>query len=214
FKQEGRFKIVIHQDLMPFVSEISGKFTEYNLEHIAKFNSFHSIRIYEILSQYRNTKEKERTVLLADLKEWLQVSEKYDRWDNFKNRVLTPAIAEINEKSDLIVVVEQIKRGRSIVALKFTITQKSRSTRQIHGVFDEIKRPQVTKGSKAEGDWATENYNLAIKQLRDESILKTRFVEDSLKDLPSEWLKVLMKYTTIINHALTREIANELNKRG
>ena len=146
---------------MPFLSDIQGKFTEYNLEHIAKFNSFHSIRIYEIVSQYRNSKEKERTVLLSNLKEWLQVSEKYDRWDNFKNRVLTPAIKEINEKSDLFVEVEQIKRGRSIHALKFLISPKKQATQAVENAQSLTKdgltrlpqRPQVKAGSQSEWDY-------------------------------------------------------------
>ena len=46
------------------------------------------------------------------------------RWNNFKARVLEPAITEINEKSDLFVEVEQIKRGRSIHSLHFSIRTK------------------------------------------------------------------------------------------
>lgn len=198
FKQEGRFKIVIHQDLMPFVSEISGKFTEYNLEHIAKFNSFHSIRIYEIVTQYRKSKEKERTVLLSDLKEWLQVSEKYDRWDNFKNRVLTPAIKEINEKSDLFVEVEQIKKGRSIHALKFLISYKNQAIQAVENTENLTKsgrpklpqRPQVKKGTDAEAKWARE----CIKVLEDwRSTLKERGEKLSTSDL--ELLRSYYKMT-------------------
>ena len=195
FKQEGRFKIVIHQDLMPFVSEISGKFTEYNLEHIAKFNSFHSIRIYEIVTQYRKSKEKERTVLLSDLKEWLQVSEKYDRWDNFKNRVLTPAIKEINEKSDLFVEFEQIKRGRSIHALKFLISPKKQAVENTENLTKSGRpklpqRPQVKKGTDAEAKWARE----CIKVLEDwRKTLKERGEKLSTSDL--ELLRSYYKIT-------------------
>ena len=211
FKKEGRFRIVMTDEVMPYLTQLKGQFTPYQLKNIAYFNSVHAIRIYELCMQYKMLGE--RKISIDDLKKWLQIENRYSAFFDFKKRVLTPAINEINEKSDLLVEVEQIKQGRSIIALKFIITPKAHSTRQIYGVFEEIKRPQVAKGSKAEGDWATENYNLAIKQLRNEGILKTRFVEDSLRDLPSEWLKVLMKYTTIINHALTREIADELNKR-
>nr|CRY96225.1 hypothetical protein [uncultured prokaryote] len=140
FKGEGRFQIVLHEKLMPFVSEIKNKFTKYNLEYVAKFNGFHSIRLYEILAQYRSMGWREVTV--AELKEWLQVSDKYDRWDNFKSRVLTTAINEINEKSDLSIDFEPIKRGRSIVALKFTIQTKKSA------VKTELKRPKFPHKNK------------------------------------------------------------------
>ena len=140
FKGEGRFQIVLHEKLMPFVSEIKSKFTKYNLEYVAKFSGFHSIRLYEILAQYRYAGWRE--VSLIELKEWLQVSHKYNRWDNFKSRVLTPAINEINEKSDLFVEVEPIKRGRSIYALNFKIKTKQSA------VKTELKRPPFPHKNK------------------------------------------------------------------
>ncbi|MBJ4668924.1 replication initiation protein, partial [Salmonella enterica subsp. enterica serovar Stanley] len=33
--------------------------------------------------------------------------------------IIKPAIAELNEKSDLVVTVETIKKGRTVVALHF-----------------------------------------------------------------------------------------------
>ncbi|MEH8210460.1 replication initiation protein [Gallibacterium anatis] len=140
FKGEGRFQIVLHEKLMPFVSEIKNKFTKYNLEYVAKFSGFHSIRLYEILAQYRLRGWRE--VSLVELKEWLQISDKYNRYNNFNQRVLNPAINEINEKSDLFVEVEPIKRGRSIVSLKFTIQTKK------NVIKTEQKRPPFPHKNK------------------------------------------------------------------
>lgn len=212
-KGEGRISFEFSRRVIPYLFELDKRlgYTQYHLLSVSGFNSTYSIRLYELCAKLQGMNNT--IVEINELRRILQLDDKYKEFKFFKRDILKPSINEINKKSDLLIDVEQIKRGRSIVALKFAINQKDRSTRQIHGVFEEIKRPQVAKDSKAEGNWATENYNLAIKQLRDEGILKTRFVEDSLKDLPSEWLKVLMKYTTIINHALTREIADELSSR-
>lgn len=43
---------------------------------------------------------------------------------NFKNRVLEPAIKQINELTDIYVKYEQYKTGRSISGLSFTFKQK------------------------------------------------------------------------------------------
>ena len=188
FKGEGRFQIILHEKLMPFLSDIQGKFTEYNLEYVARFNSFHAIRIYEIVTQYRHSKEKERIVLVSDLKEWLQISDKYSAFFDFKKRVLTPAINEINEKSDLFVEFEQIKRGRSIHALKFLISPKKQATQAVENTENLTKsgrpklpqRPQVKKGTDAEAKWARE----CIKVLEDwRSTLKERGEKLSTSDL-------------------------------
>lgn len=127
FKNEGRFRIAMTNEVMPYLTQLKGQFTQYQLRNISSFNSVHSIRIYELVTQYRSVGYREITI--EDLKKWLQVEENYPRWDNFKNRVLTPSIAEINDKSDLLIDVEQIKRGRSVYALNFTITPKKNTTK-------------------------------------------------------------------------------------
>jgi len=218
FKNEGRFRIAMTNEVMPYLTQLKGQFTQYQLRHISSFNSVHSIRIYELVTQYRSVGYREITV--EDLKKWLQVEENYPRWDNFKNRVLTPSIAEINEKSDLSVEVEQIKRGRAIHALHFTIklkkavqsTEKTTKSRLIYDVFAEIPRPQVAKNSQAEWDWANKNLNLACKQIREEFKLKSP-VSDNYQKLPTEWLKVLKKYYAIVDRYSAREVSDELYRR-
>ena len=133
FKKEGRFRIAMTDEVMPYLTQLKGQFTQYQLKNIAYFNSVHSIRIYELITQYRNVGSREIT--LENLKKWLQVEENYSRWNNFKARVLEPAITEINDKSDLFIDIEQIKRGRSVYALNFTIKSK------INAVKTELKRP-------------------------------------------------------------------------
>lgn len=147
FKGEGRFQIVLHEKLMPFVSEIKNNFTRYSLEYVAKFNGFHSIRLYEILAQYRS--KGSRDVTVEDLKDWLQVADKYDRYNNFKQWVLEPSLKEINEKSDLFIEVEPIKRGRSIHALHFTIKPKQAQPQAVQS-SEKIanKRPKFPHKNK------------------------------------------------------------------
>lgn len=219
FKEEGRFKIVLHEDLMPFVSEIKGKFTQYSLEYIAKFSGFHAIRLYEILAQYRTVGWREVTV--SELKDWLQVADKYERWDNFKRWVLETSLKEINEKSDLSITYEPIKKGRSIHALRFIIShakqsksaEKTEKSRKIYGVFSEIPRPQVAKGSLEEGNWANKNLMQAKAMMKELGIKVPPVVADYSK-IPTEWLKVLKKYCAIVDRYSAREIAEELHRRA
>ena len=112
-------------EVMPYLTQLKGQFSQYQLKNIAYFNSVHSIRIYELITQYRSLGSREITI--DKLKEWLQVEDKYSAFFDFKKRVLIPAIAEINEKSDLVIEIEQIKRGRTIYALNFMIRYKKQT---------------------------------------------------------------------------------------
>ncbi|MEG9482740.1 replication initiation protein [Mannheimia sp. HC-2023] len=122
FKKEGRFRIAMTDEVMPYLTQLKGQFTQYQLKNIASFTRVHSIRIYELITQYRGFGE--RSVSVDELKKWLQVEDKYPRFNNLKQWVLEPSIAEINEKSDLLVSVEFIKNGRSVNEIKFTISSK------------------------------------------------------------------------------------------
>lgn len=122
FKKEGRFYIEFHEKLLPYIANLKARYTKYELVNIGAFTSTHTIRLYELCSQYKTVGERE--IRLEELKDWLQVADKYDRYNNFNQRVLEPSIAEINAKSDLFIEVEPIKRGRSIHALHFTIKPK------------------------------------------------------------------------------------------
>lgn len=44
---------------------------------------------------------------------------KYKTFKSLNQLLITPAIAELNEKSDLAVTVETVKKGRTVVALRF-----------------------------------------------------------------------------------------------
>lgn len=142
FKNEGRFRIAMTNEVMPYLTQLKGQFTQYQLRHISSFNSVHSIRIYELVTQYRSVGYREITI--EDLKKWLQVEDKYPRFNNFKQWVLEPSITEINEKSDLFVEVEQIKRGRSIHSLHFSI----RTKQAVQSAEKSVKRPNFPHKNK------------------------------------------------------------------
>ena len=205
FKCEGRFQIVLHEKLMPFVSAIKDKFTKYNLEYVAKFSSFHAIRLYEILAQYRSIGWRE--IELKELKEWLQIADKYERWDNFKQWLLKPSITEINEKSDLVIEFEPIKRGRAIVALRFTINKKKltdnvNSDLTKDGLTKLPQRPQVKAGSDAEWQYWREC-------LRIRNADYARFKADNIRR-PTKLLEDLEKYYRKLGDTLRADELKEV----
>ena len=216
FKKEGRFRIAMTNEVMPYLTQLKGQFTKYQLRNISSFNSVHSIRIYELITQYRKVGEREITI--EELKKWLQVEDKYSAFFDFKKRVLSTAIREINEKSDLLVEVEQIKRGRTVQALKFVILpkQKAENTENLtkSGRPKLPQRPQVKKGTDAEAKWARE----CIKVLEDwRSTLKERGEKLSTSDLElllsyykitGDWYAV-EKITEVIEKRQNKENKNE-----
>lgn len=221
-KGEGRVSFTFSERILPFLFELDFKLgvTKYELLSVSGFSSVYSFRLYELAIKLLGMRNQ--VIDLDEVRRILQLENKYPEYKEFNKFVLKPSLSDINEKSDLLLNIEPVKRGRKIVALEFQIAKKAKQkkselttsgTRKIHGVFDEIKRPQVAKGSEAEGKWATQNLNLAISQLRELGILKKGvLVTEQFEKIPTEWLKVLAKYYTITDRYSAREINEILSK--
>lgn len=211
FKGEGRFQIILHEKLMPFVSEISERFTSYSLEAVAKLKSFYAIRIYEIISQYKNTAQKTRDVDLKELKEWLQVSDKYSVFQDFKKRVLEPAIVEINEKSDLFVEVQPIKRGRSIHSLRFVMHPAV----IVRPKFPVMKSYGVCRLNKQNPKMSNEAYGRYAQDCL--SILDGFYgqISDvSDEDLRNYWVFLAVNASHLSKIGTRSDFLDEIRKRG
>lgn len=119
---KGKIALYFAPRMLPYLSLLQGQFTKYKLEHIGKMTSVYAIRLYELLMQWQSVGKRE--IELDSLKLILQLDEKYQRMDNFKARVLDPAIKDINLHSNLNVSWSQRKTGRNVTHLVFKFSEK------------------------------------------------------------------------------------------
>ncbi|WP_017842857.1 RepB family plasmid replication initiator protein [Methylotuvimicrobium buryatense] len=114
---EGKLVLSFSVGIIPYLSQLSKEFTKYKLMHVARFESVYSIRLYELLVQWSSAGERE--IEIEWLKKQFQVEDKYDRLGNLKKRVIDPAVAEINEHSNIWVRYGQRKSGRTVTHFQF-----------------------------------------------------------------------------------------------
>ena len=129
FDGEGAIELVFTVAIVKAISRIDGIkdfFTSYLLEQTVDLDSVYSVRLYELLVQWKKVKKtplfelsKFRCQMGIDIKE-------YDKMSDFKRRVLDVAVDEINQKTDLKIKYENVKKGRSIIGFKFTVMEKSK----------------------------------------------------------------------------------------
>lgn len=122
YLDEGSASISFSNEVMPYLCQLEKQFTKYQLRNISAFKRTYSIRLYELLIQYRSLKS--RIVSILDLRFTLQLDNKFKEWFELKRKVIDPSIKEINEKSDLLVDYVLIKKGRSIESIEFKIKEK------------------------------------------------------------------------------------------
>ena len=116
-------------DLKPWLLELAGQFTQYELSNTLLMKSRYSIRIYEILKSYEAIGMYKTD--LETLKVLLDCAGDYKIIGDFKRRVLDVAMAEINEYSDLEVEYTLLRTNRAYTHIMFSINRKDRDRQVI-----------------------------------------------------------------------------------
>lgn len=122
-KDQGTVALRFSQPMVPYLSQLTEQFTRYALADVARMDSAHAIRLYELLCQWRDAGERE--VSIEWLRDAFQLEGKYPAIKDFKRRVIEPAVEQINEHSPLWVKWDQRKTGRRVSHLTFTFGEKA-----------------------------------------------------------------------------------------
>lgn len=118
----GEFSFCISAEMEPYLLGLKSAFTQYRLKDVYQFRSASTWKLYENLASWKTSGRW--AVSLDDLRTRLGIAGEYTRWNNLHQRVIAPAISEINELSDLYVEYHKEKKGRQIIGLVFTIEVK------------------------------------------------------------------------------------------
>lgn len=123
--KSGTVQIRLDADMKPYLLQLKENFTQYELIWTLRFRSKYSIRLYELIKSvhYHELETYEREFSLKQLQQSMG-AERYEHFKDFHTRALRPAVKEINQYSDKAIAYDLIKRGRSVVGIKFTISTK------------------------------------------------------------------------------------------
>lgn len=114
---EAKVTLSFSRWIIPYLTLLHQQFTSYELKQVSQLNTAYAIRFYELLVQFLKTGE--RYITLERLRELLELKDQYPRFYDLKKYVINPSIVDINEKTNLTVEWDIIKKGRSITGLIF-----------------------------------------------------------------------------------------------
>ena len=117
--RRGRVVLNFSPEMLPFISALKDRFTSYPLESIARLSSTFAIRLFEVLAQYANLGRRQVTV--EQLRRWLDCVDSYPRFSEFERWVVAPAVAQLNERTELRVRYDKGKVGRQVSHFEFVI---------------------------------------------------------------------------------------------
>jgi plasmid replication initiation protein len=115
--KQGRVAITFTRAVQVRLGGMLEQFTTIDLLAVSRLNSTHAVRLYELLSQFKSTGY--RVMTIEDFRFAMDVVNTNKGTKELKRAVLNPAVKQLNEKSDLFCIVEDIKDGRTITGFKF-----------------------------------------------------------------------------------------------
>lgn len=139
-KNKGQIHVSFAPDLKPYLLQLKEQFTSTPLRYLLNFKSVHSIRIYEMLQQFKSTGFF--VISIDDLKYRLSLEDKYKTYTLFKRRVIEQAQKEL-QHSDMAFDFKEVKEGRRVARLEFRI-------KPAHEILLNEKQTQMAK--KLEND--------------------------------------------------------------
>lgn len=122
-KESACAQLVFTQDILQLFVKLEEKFTRYELKQISQLSSVYAIRLYELLIRWKG--KGKLYISILQLREKLGLLEnEYKVMGDFKKRVLTVAIDQINKFTDIDVSYVQRKEGRTITHIEFSFDLK------------------------------------------------------------------------------------------
>jgi hypothetical protein len=117
---------------------------------VLAFQSKYALRLYTLISLRVGLRKTSEAFLLDDLRNILGIPpERYPLFGNLKQKVLVPAIAEINHLAGFQVGFQAQRHGRSVVAVKLFWGIKNKDERI--AALKELERTKVGRKARRDG---------------------------------------------------------------
>ena len=186
YNNNERVEVEIDKLLVPQFLDLAKGFTRYSIDVAFNSDSVYTMKIYQLISHWKDIKEKYFS--LQELRELLQVEEKYPKILELKRRVLDPAKRELKEKADVWFDYKNKKDGRQIVGLYFYIKQRK----------EEVEINQVNEAMEMQ----------ILNLLKTYFYLKNKHLEELKMIIGNASLhkRFLLKIQSLYEHMKTKKI--------
>lgn len=121
YKRQGKIGIRFAFDLLPYLAELNSHFTSYKIKEICDLTSIYSVRLFEMISQFKDiNKSRYFVIRVDDLKNRLGIQGEYPLFANLKQKVIEVAVNQIKENTEFKnLSYKQETEGRKVVRLAF-----------------------------------------------------------------------------------------------
>lgn len=117
--------IEVSYRLIPFILYMKQQYIGGRWKYAASFTSSYSNLIYDMIITNFDKNTQSIKFTLDEIKELLGIENgTYAIYSNFKRKVLSIAVNEINLKADLIINLQEYKISRKVISIEFAFRKK------------------------------------------------------------------------------------------
>ena len=155
----GTFNIEASEKIHEILREyLKMGYTPVNVQIWLSLNNSYSQRFYDLLRLWSGTKNV-ITYKIDEIKELLMLEDKYDRYNDFKRRVIIPAIKGLNDTGFFDITINENKIGRRVESIDFIVKDLDK---RVYFDKKEIKENAIELDKK--------EYNLNNKNIKRDNV--------------------------------------------
>ena len=143
--KDKSFILKIDRMIYDMVKDYPEGYTPLNLKLLLSLDGKYTFRFYELLRLWSGSKSI-ITYSIAEIREYLSIEDKksYDVYANLKNKIINPAIDELNASKVLEIEASEVKEKNKVVAIDFSV--KDLETRTYYKDYSSKKSTENTEG--------------------------------------------------------------------
>jgi len=133
-EESGEIELEISSKLKPYLIELQERFLQYGIENILPLRSSYVIRLYELLKHeynkiinYNNQKAVIYEISISEIRHKFVIPNSY-RYNDIKKNIIIKAQKQFKEKTDIQIEYKEIKRGRAVNSIEFTIRSNNKGS--------------------------------------------------------------------------------------
>lgn len=126
-ENERTITLSFPKELRPFLTGLRGGFSSYKLKYVHKLPSTYAFRIYSLINMWIGQNKKQSHITVDQLRDILDLGDKYKRFAELRRSVIEPSIEAINRFTDFELEASYTKKGRSFHNILFRFNQNEKA---------------------------------------------------------------------------------------
>ena len=177
---DGYLETQFNEHAKPYLLNLTANFTAAEFQQFMEIKTPYAFRVYWLLRQYSDFSR--RTFQVQELRELLELEDKYPLYKDFKRRVLLPVQKELSKTDMDFELIEHRLGGRGVKRVEFIFG----SARRLPSSTATSRRSRSAKAASAPAPSAQPQINISFPSTHDRFdsfMLKHGFSEKDIEQL-------------------------------